>query len=1009
MSGLFRKFIIVTFFALSALCARAQYITLGNDPIEQKWNIIKTDHYRLIYPRETDSLARLYLWNLEANREPVFNPMLIEPGPISVILHSHTTKSNGMVTWAPKRIELFSSPDPYGSNPDSWIEHLTKHEMRHVGQVEHYTRGFYEVFYYLMGDQVTGLGLAILVSQYLLEGDAVIAETELSKGGRGRNADFLKLMRTLYLNGDFRSWDRLNIGSKRQYSPTHYDFGYNYLSYIRYTTGRYNVTGDFFLYPSKYWYDIPILAETEPAVIGYHLKDAFKRGQKTLAAMWKEDDLSRGTFSSYSILKGKKDNLYVEMSSPIYIDNPESPYHGCTIAVKWGMETTYKLIYIDPEGKEHFIRFFNPTASRLVYDGKDRIYWTEAISADAAALQDFSEVYSFNVINGKTERITRRTKYFNPAISPDGQTIAVAEYPVTGSTFLVTLNAADGEVLSRTEAPFKAQVKEPVFVGDSLMASVITRDGIGIFEWTGKSWEQIVKPQHQSIIGLRSIDGELYFTSDVDGLQNIYTYDIDRNELTRITNSRYGADFAYIDPESGRLYYSEYGMPGFRAAVSGPEDRDSTIKSFDEPYRFPMAELMTGQTEKAFIENGVAERTAKIKDTLDLFDTKKYPAKKYNKLLNSICIHSWAPLYYDIDNILSFSGEHFTHMASLGATILSQNMLGTTVTGLSYGYIKDVNTGKYFHSGHFTLDTRIWGNLKLEFNFDINNRNSFVYVPNPEGLKYINAQLNPVVNGMLYEKLNQPLLQVFSSLSYPVDFNSNGWYRTLTPLVRYTFRNDQYLSYDNTVLSYHHGLDYGITYGQSLPTAKSQMFPRWGFGAIALGSSIIEGGNNFGPLMYLHGYSYFPGITRQQGLKVSLSYQQQFLDGKLYYYPFSYAALPRGYGLTPDGQRILPKEQYFSATLDYAIPIPLGDFSIGPILYVQRLKLTPFVDYAVNMWHEKGVKKVQDYLSFGFDAMIDFYAFRFILPLSIGFRYAHTNPNLSIQQHTFELLFNIEI
>ncbi len=1009
MSALLRISIIITLSLLSVFTAKAQFVTLGNDPIEQKWNYIKTDHYKLIYPRETDSLARLYLWNLESNRQSVLNPMKIDPRPISVILHSHTTMSNGMVTWAPKRIELFSSPDPYNSGPDSWIEHLTTHELRHVGQVEHYTVGFYDAFYYLLGDQVTGLGLAILIAQYLLEGDAVIAETELSKSGRGRNADFLKLLRTLYINDDFRSWDRLKIGSYRQYSPGHYDFGYSYLSYMRYLTGRYNVTGDLFMYPSKYWYNIPILAETEPAAIGYSLNDVFKRGQKTLAAMWKADDISRGTFTPYSVLKTKEDNLYVEMSSPIYIDNPASPYCGSTIAVKWGMETTDKLIAIDSNGKEHFIRFFNHIASRLVYDGKDKIYWSETISAEAADLQDFSEIYSFDVVTRKVERVTRRTKYFNPAVSPDGKTLAVAEYPVEGSTFLVTLDLESGNVISRIEAPFKAQIKEPVFAGDTLMASVITVDGIGVYRWKDSAWSQVIKPQHQSIIGLRSTADQLYFTSDVDGLQNIYTYDLSTHQLTRITNSRYGADFPYIHPESGRLYYSEYGMPGFRAAVSSPQDRDTTVKSFDEPFKFPMAELMSRQTEKAYAENSVAGQTSIIKDTLDIFNKEKYPAKKYNKLFNSICIHSWAPLYYNIDKILSFSGEHFTHLASLGATVLSQNMLGTTIAGLSYGYIKDVNTGKYFHSGHLTLDTRVWGDLKFELNFDVNNRNSFVYIPNPEGKQHIDAELVPVVEDLLYEKLNKPLLQVFTSLSYPIDFNSNGWYRTLTPLVRYTFRNDQYLSYDNTDLSYHHGLDYGITYGQTLPTAKSQIYPRWGFGGIALGSSIIEGGNNFGPLMYMHGYAYFPGITRQQGLKVTLSYQQQFVDGKLYYYPFSYASLPRGYTRTPDGQMIFPKEQYFSATLDYAIPIPLGDFSIGPVLYVKRMQINPFADFASNLWHEKGVKKVQNYISYGVDVLVDFHIFRFFVPISLGFRYAHTDPRLNIQEHSFELLFNVKI
>ena len=88
----------------------------------------------------------------------------IDPRPIPVVLHPYTTQSNGVVTWAPKRMDLFSSPDPYESNPDAWIPHLTVHESRHVGQVEHFTKGIYNVFYYPFGEQITGLGLGLFIS-----------------------------------------------------------------------------------------------------------------------------------------------------------------------------------------------------------------------------------------------------------------------------------------------------------------------------------------------------------------------------------------------------------------------------------------------------------------------------------------------------------------------------------------------------------------------------------------------------------------------------------------------------------------------------------------------------------------------------------------------------------------------------------------------------------------------------------------------------------------------------
>ena len=187
------KPILVAFLLLilSGTDVYCQYYTLGNDPGRARWRTITSEHYKIIYPEETDSIARIYLYTLEQVRPRVMAELNIDPKPIPVILHPYTTQSNGVVTWAPKRMDLFSSPDPYGSNPDPWIRHLSIHESRHVGQVEHFTKGIYNVFYYLLGEQVTGLGLGLFADRYTMEGDAVIAETELTNGGRGRNADFI--------------------------------------------------------------------------------------------------------------------------------------------------------------------------------------------------------------------------------------------------------------------------------------------------------------------------------------------------------------------------------------------------------------------------------------------------------------------------------------------------------------------------------------------------------------------------------------------------------------------------------------------------------------------------------------------------------------------------------------------------------------------------------------------------------------------------------------------------
>ena len=267
---------------LSSQTALCQYYTLGNDPSRARWRQITSAHYKLIYPEETDSLARLYLYTLEKMRPAVMSELNIDPRPIPVVLHPYTTLSNGVVTWAPKRIDLFSSPDPYGSNPDYWIPHLTIHESRHVGQVEHYTKGIYNVFYYPFGEQITGLGLGLFVSRQVMEGDAVVAETELTHGGRGRNADFTKYARAMYINRDFRSWDRMLFGSSRYYTPDEYVFGYLLESYIRYESGVTDLIGQYLSTPVRGWYNIGKLLDPVKYVTGTGKAEYFRRSQKVL-------------------------------------------------------------------------------------------------------------------------------------------------------------------------------------------------------------------------------------------------------------------------------------------------------------------------------------------------------------------------------------------------------------------------------------------------------------------------------------------------------------------------------------------------------------------------------------------------------------------------------------------------------------------------------------------------------------------------------------------------------
>ena len=136
---MFRKYRL--FFLLAAVFAfspeaSAQFYLEGSDPFG-RWSELGTAHFRIIYPAGLDSLARTYAISLETWHPSVGLSAGMAPGSgqwgkTPVILHAFHPYSNGSVVWAPKRMDLFTRPDPYGSLPQSWVTQLAVHESRHL-------------------------------------------------------------------------------------------------------------------------------------------------------------------------------------------------------------------------------------------------------------------------------------------------------------------------------------------------------------------------------------------------------------------------------------------------------------------------------------------------------------------------------------------------------------------------------------------------------------------------------------------------------------------------------------------------------------------------------------------------------------------------------------------------------------------------------------------------------------------------------------------------------------
>ena len=89
----------------------------------------------------TDSLARVMATRLEQARIPVggtigFVPNQFYRRKMPVVMHTRTGYNNGMVTWIPRRLEIFAVYDAYDPSPLNAYKELAVHESRHIAQMQ---------------------------------------------------------------------------------------------------------------------------------------------------------------------------------------------------------------------------------------------------------------------------------------------------------------------------------------------------------------------------------------------------------------------------------------------------------------------------------------------------------------------------------------------------------------------------------------------------------------------------------------------------------------------------------------------------------------------------------------------------------------------------------------------------------------------------------------------------------------------------------------------------------
>jgi hypothetical protein len=815
-------------------------------------------------------------------------------------------------------------------------------------------KGFTRAMSVITGEQFKG-AVSALLPLWFMEGDAVFAESLLSSSGRGKTATFQKEMKAIALEkSKMYSYDKMVAGSFKTMIPDHYHYGYQMVawSFSKYNSQLWNKTLDF---TAKYPFTLNPVNYSLMENAGISKSRLFKETFDSLKVIW-QSQMKGINPVKYIPLNPNKKKEYVNYYSPVIIGKDS------VVSIKTTLSSIPEFVLINLSDKTEKRMFIPGNMYPYFLSGSNgKIVWVEERPDLRWENRNYSVIMIMDIHTKTIRRLSFRSRYLSASVSNDGKFIAAAENTIKNENSLVIIDATNGEILNKIPVPGNDFAQRPQWSqsGEEVTIISLSEKGEGILSYSLKInvWNTLISPGRNDLQSAFLRNDSLFFVSSSSGTDNLYIRTPEK-KIARLTNSKYGAyDPCLID---GNIIFSDY-------SVSGKNICQIRI-SESQPYSYDNSK------DPSFLINRFD--TIKIGST-DL-EPKDYKPVPYRKLSHIFGFHSWMPFYADLEKI---KADPTT--VRPGLTLMSQNQLSTVISTIGYEYASD-NTNRI----HTRVTLKGWLPV-IESQLD--------YGGNPAITKTQATDPDPS--------------QIMSSLGFtntiylPLTFSTGRFGQYFQPSLSASYYNSYiYMSgrkiydYGQTELT---GRIYFMNYRHQ---STRDLYPRWAQVFDYSYSSFPDDKILYGDISTLKSAFFFPGILRNQSLKIRFEDEVQkpvkfILPNK--------ASFPRGYH-----NIISQKLRLYSA--DYYLPVAYPDLNIPWVFYLKRIRGGLFYDYAEgtknSYFYSDGTRVDHAYYetfrSFGGTILADFYLLRIPFMISAGVQSTWKNPN---ELPGLELLFNVDL
>lgn len=441
---------------------------------------------------------------------------------------------------------------------------------------------------------------------------------------------------------------KLRSGSFKDYTPNHYELGYQLVAYGYEKYGEdfwKNVTGDAVRFKGLFF--------AFNRAIERHSGKSYQQFREDALQYFKERSIPPAEKNTpVNFITSVKKHQVVDYLFPYYVNDD-------TIVVTRQSYRKIAAFYLLANGKEQMIRVKNQVINHYYAYRNGKIVYAAYQSDPRRGNRNYSVIQLLDIHSKKQRQLSFRSKYFSPDINEDGSEVLAVHVNTNGSNYLHRINAITGQRISELPNPHNYFYTQTKYI-NAIAAIAAVRNPEGKMclvkvNLTNGETERIT-PFSFNVIGYPLVKGDtVYFSAMNKNADKIFAVRLSDKKLFQITDNANGIYQPAIN-EKGEMLFAAFTADGSRLGkinLATTKWQPATDENFTN-------------TPDLYTPASLRKKGAGILYTLT--DTTS-PVTNYKKSFRLFNYHSWRPELNDpeysyhlySDNVLSSFSNRLTY------------------------------------------------------------------------------------------------------------------------------------------------------------------------------------------------------------------------------------------------------------------------------------------------------------------------------------------------------------